>query len=72
MDKVKEFLQGAELGHRAAALLALVACVSSMLLVRRVRGRREAEDKMRRARDQRAGILRRAERAVLRYRESVS
>ncbi|KAI3368829.1 hypothetical protein L3Q82_025812, partial [Scortum barcoo] len=75
MYSVRQFLGGAaELDNRAAAMLtgagALVAVTATAVAVRRVRIRREAEGKIRRARERRAESLRRAEQAVLRYRES--
>lgn len=73
MDNVKQFLQGVELDKRTAALLTTGACVTGALvvLVRKVNSHREAKEKIQRARNRRAESLRRAEQAVLDYKESV-
>ncbi|KAM8874130.1 fatty-acid amide hydrolase 1 isoform 2-T2 [Spinachia spinachia] len=72
MEKVKLFLQGVGLDRRTAALLTGAACGAGALVVLllKVQTRREAQDKIRRAKDRRADSLQRAEQAVRRYKQS--
>ncbi|XP_062419622.1 fatty-acid amide hydrolase 1 [Pungitius pungitius] len=72
MENVKVCMQGVELDRRTAALLTGAACGAGALVVAllKVRTRREAQEKIRRAKDRRADSLQRAEQAVQRYKKS--
>lgn len=75
MENVTQFLREMELDHRrAAALLTGAACGVGALvvLVRKVNSHMETKEKIQRARDRRTESLRRAEQALLRYKQSVS
>uniref|UniRef100_A0A8C2WJE2 Fatty-acid amide hydrolase 1 n=1 Tax=Cyclopterus lumpus TaxID=8103 RepID=A0A8C2WJE2_CYCLU len=72
MDNVNQFLQGARLDGRTAALLTGAACGAGALLalVHQVYRHQVAKEKMQRARNRRADGLQRAEEAVLQYKKS--
>uniref|UniRef100_A0A3Q1FXY1 Fatty-acid amide hydrolase 1 n=1 Tax=Acanthochromis polyacanthus TaxID=80966 RepID=A0A3Q1FXY1_9TELE len=71
MEDVKRFLREAKLDSWTAALPTVVAGVGALLvLMRTVSNHREAKEKIRRARNRRTESLRRAEEAVLRYKQS--
>uniref|UniRef100_A0A3P8S0B2 Fatty-acid amide hydrolase 1 n=1 Tax=Amphiprion percula TaxID=161767 RepID=A0A3P8S0B2_AMPPE len=72
MEYKKEVLQEAKMDCWTAALLTIVAGVGTLLLLRRVvSSHPEAKEKIQRARNRRTESLRRAEEAVIRYKQSV-
>uniref|UniRef100_A0A3P8S276 Fatty acid amide hydrolase n=1 Tax=Amphiprion percula TaxID=161767 RepID=A0A3P8S276_AMPPE len=71
MEYKKEVLQEAKMDCWTAALLTIVAGVGTLLLLRRVvSSHPEAKEKIQRARNRRTESLRRAEEAVIRYKQS--
>uniref|UniRef100_A0A3Q1GB52 Uncharacterized protein n=1 Tax=Acanthochromis polyacanthus TaxID=80966 RepID=A0A3Q1GB52_9TELE len=70
MEYMKEVLREAKMDCWTAALLTVVAGVGTLLLLRRVFNGREAKEKIQRARNRRTESLRRAEEAVIRYKQS--